>query len=208
MRTGAFGQGARDLHLDPFRTDPGDPMCHGLYGLRTAGLECEIEGVCKAHGAQHAQMVFFEPVERIADSGDDSFSKVALTVDIVIELIGNRIVKHSVDGKIAPQGIFPGGSEYHGFRMTAVARSGIAAEGGHLYRLFPIDDGNHTEGFADWKGFRKKRFDLLRPRVGGNVVVLGRAAHEPVADAATGIIGPVSFGLKRLNHLECECLLT
>ena len=59
------------------------------------------------------------------------------------------------------------------------------------------DDLHHAERPAGFDGARKEFDDLLGRRAGGDVEILGRAAEQPVADAAAGEQRGMAGGAQR-----------
>src|SRR5207247_8092833 len=102
---------------------------------------------------------------------------------------GERIVKHAVDGKVAPQSIFAGRREHHVVRSTAIRIAAIGAKGCNLnFQVFFVlawaEHFDHAETRAFCDSPAEESLDLVRNGVGGNVIVLGRQAEQLVAYAA------------------------
>ena len=79
--------------------------------------------------------------------------------------------------------------------MPTIEGANLFAEGGDFDHLFAIDDGDDAEGFTDGNGFWKEGFNLFGVGIGGDVIIVGRAAHELVAYTAASKEGNVAFFL-------------
>ena len=130
------------------------------------------------------------------DGADHPPGEVFLPADEVDHPALQRIEEQAVDGEVAPQGVFPRGTEGDVVGMPAVAISGVLAEGGHLDHagLLRPPHGDHAEGGADGQRLllAEEVADLLGPGAGGHVVILGRAMQKLIADAPAGPVGLIS----------------
>src|SRR5216683_3256248 len=87
----------------------------------------------KAHGAQHAQLVFVEATMRVADGADYFLLEIVEPTDEIEHIFGLGIEQQSVDGKVAALDVkLSFGRKLHLVRMAAVRVSPVAAIGGDL----------------------------------------------------------------------------
>ena len=129
-------------------------------------------------------MVLGKPFLRRADGADDFRAQILFAADPVVDFFRERIVKKPVDGEIAAERVGFRAGENDFLRPPAVAVFRLGAKGGDLELLLVLDDDHHPEFFPDWNGFLEKFFNLLRSRVGGNVVILRLASEQKIAHAA------------------------
>ena len=129
-------------------------------------------------------MVFGKAFLRRADGADDFRAQILFAADPVVDFFGNRIVKQSVDGEIAAQRIGLGAGENNFCRAAAIPVIRLGAKRGDLELLSAFDDNHHAEFSPDGDGAFEKFFDLFRPRVRGDVVILRLASEQKIAHAA------------------------
>ncbi len=87
--------------------------------------------------------------------------------------------------------------------MPTVDINTILPESRDLERLVADHDPQHTERLArQVSNAREKTLRVLRPRTGGDVVVLGLGAEQMIAHAAAGEVGDVTGGLELLNDID------
>lgn len=188
--------GARRVreHLLQFRAyalgaDLLDERCEFLDGAERPGLDFEAEPRRETHRAHKPQMVLQEARARLADGADGFRLDVRAPANEVQRLVRDRVVEKAVDGEVAPLGVLLRRRERDRRRMAAVDVRVVGAECGDLDLVAVLHDDDDSELRADLDGAREERRDLLRPRAGGHVVVVGRAAHNHVAHAAAGEVG-------------------
>ena len=70
--------------------------------------------------------------------------------------------------------------------MTAVKVSAVGAEGRDLILRAVLDHENNSELHSDWNGAREERLHLLGAGGRRDVEIMGRLAHQGVANAAPG----------------------
>ena len=127
-----------------------------------------------------------------------------------MELPRDGVEEHAVDGEVAALGVEFRGRKRDGLGPPAIDVDAIRAERGHLDRevlsivAARADHFDDAERGTDRNGTAEQVRDLLRPGVGGNVVVVGREAEEFVAHAAAGPQRPEPGLLQRANHLGRE----
>src|SRR5690348_9486280 len=81
-----------------------------LFGAR---LDCKAEAGREAHGPQQAQVIFLEALLGITDGANQARLDIVLSTDVVDDAILDRVKEETVDGEIAPAGIFLGVGEMH-----------------------------------------------------------------------------------------------
>jgi hypothetical protein len=119
-----------------------------------------------------------------ADGAEEFRAQILLAADPVVQLLRDGIKEEAVDGEVAAAGVGLGVAEGDLFRAAAILVVGFGAEGGDLEFMAGFKDDDDTEFAADGKGAAKEALDLGGQGGGGDVVVLGFAAQETVADAA------------------------
>src|SRR6185295_15875603 len=89
----------------------------------------------------------------IADGANDARAEVLLAADPIEHPIGDGVVEHAVDRKIAPLHVLFGSAKSDAVGMAAIAVAAVVAKGGHLHlpRAILADaarrqDHNHAEG--------------------------------------------------------------
>src|ERR1041385_8907353 len=91
------------------------------------------EASSKAHGTEHAQLVFCKALMGLADGANDAAIQVFAPTHIVQHLAGIGIEEKAVDGEIAALHVHARVfRELHFVRMAAVRISTVTAEGWHF----------------------------------------------------------------------------
>ena len=120
------------------------------------------------------------------------------------------VVEQGVYGKVAAEGVLPGGAELVlqekpvFFRVLGkFLRIGLAAEGRDFDHLVaPEPDVRQPEPAPDQETVAKQFLDLLWSSVGPDVEVLGVAVQQQVADAAADQVGFVAVAVQAIEDLE------
>lgn len=142
-------------------------------------------------------MVFFKAVFGDADGAEQAHAKVHLAVDVIDDLIGERVEEEAVDGEVAALGVEFGCGVGDAVRTAAVAVAAVAAEGGDFdMDVVPAHDDDAEVG-THGLGAGEEFHDLLGRGAGGDVEIFGFAAEEHVAHAAACQQGLVT-GLREL----------
>ena len=139
----AFGEDASEFSLNALGGDGVDVCCVGTDGGGCGGVDGEVETGREADGAQHAELVFGEAEDWVADGPDRPCGEVFASVDEVeqrglrvvlgIGVEGDGVEQHPVDGEVAPEDIVFGRSgEADCIRTAAVGVGAVVAEGGHF----------------------------------------------------------------------------
>ena len=101
-RAPSFRQDPNQLVANPLGRNAQNLSVQLLDGGQSGGLDFETEARRETHGPQHAQMVFFKALLRIADGADDAATQIGQAVDEVNHL-------RRVQGRRGIQGIQYGG---------------------------------------------------------------------------------------------------
>ncbi len=137
----AFREHPGEFVADALVADLGDVAGLLLDGGKGAWLDLEPQAGGETDRAEHAELVFGEAGDGVADGADDAGGEVGLTVDKVegggcsvgVLVIQERIEEHAVDGEVAAEHIFAGvGGEADRVGAAAVGVGAIVAEGGDL----------------------------------------------------------------------------
>ena len=146
-------------------------------------LNREAEPRREANRPHHPQVVFAEPEIRLADRPDDSPLEVAPPAHIIEEPMVRYVVKHPVDGEIAPVRVafFVGGTNRVG--MSPVAVGAVFAELRHLELPVVHPHAHHAELRSHRDGFLEEALDGFGRRVRGDVPVLRGGAEQGVPHA-------------------------
>jgi hypothetical protein len=153
----------------------------------------------KAEEPQDAQIVFDNPLPRIADETHAARGNVGKPADIVVNLAVGRH-RQRVDGKIAPLGVrFPVAAEHH----LGLAAEGfdVLAQRCHLERP-AVDDGRHR-AMLDAGRFclETRRFDtahhLWRHRRGRDVDLADRQLHQRIAHRTADDTGFLAVAIEQ-----------
>lgn len=165
-------------------------------------MVAKTQRVFKTDGSQDAQMVFQNALVRVANKANEFVAYVVAASHKIQHLLGERIVKKSVDSEVAAQRIVRGVGENHGVGTTPITGAGVAAESRHFKRVTVFVHVNDPEGFAHGVSVREKFFNLLRQSAGGNVVVFGLAVHQHVAHATARPVGLMAGVLKSAHNVD------
>jgi hypothetical protein len=114
-----------------------------------------------------------------------------------VDLAGEGVEEHTVDGEVAAEGVFTGRREDDLVGAAAVGVGAVGAEGGDLDAEVAgvgagAEDLDDAEADADGDGAAEEALDFVGAGGGGDVEVLGDEAEEFVADAAAGEEGFVA----------------
>ncbi len=205
------GQDQAQLGRDPLGADHLNLLGHLFDGLARGRIDLEAEHRGEPHGPQQPQLVFAEPGCRIADRSNNAAGQIVLPADEVDHLRSLGVVEQAVDREVAALGVVAGRAEGDGVGMSAVGILGIAAERGHLDLAGPLgpDDGHHAEGRAHGQGSppAEQLADLVGPGARRDVVILGIAAQQLIADATAGQIGLEARGPQLGHQLDGKVAL-
>ena len=165
----AFGEHPRELVADALAADLVNLTGKGVDRGSGPLFDREIEAGGKAHGAQHAELVLFEALLRIADGADDMRAEIGAAAYKVkhrgLEITGFFpdlwIEQQAIDRKIAPDDIFLRAfREAYRFGAATVGVGSIIAEGGNLGDDLPavdfVGDKNDAEVSSNSEGARKE----------------------------------------------------
>src|SRR5258708_7727930 len=132
-------------------------------------------------------MGLLEAVVRISDRADNSGAEIAHPADQIDQSVGDRIVKHPVDGEVAANRIFFDCTEAHRRGPASVGVFGVGTEGRDFDRLVAIEhNADHAELCADRDGAVEKFLHDFGTRVSGDVVVLRLDAEDSIAHTSAG----------------------
>ena len=179
---------APEFLADALRRDGGGgrgEFPHGREGRRVDG-PAEARG--EAHGPQHAQAVLGEALARLPHGSHDAPLDVLPAADEVEDLPRVGVLEQRVHGEVPAAGVLPRvAPEGDLVGAAAVGVGPLGAEGGDLdLRAGLRVDLHGPEALAEGDGAREEGRDLVRPRGGRHVVVLGLPPEEAVAHAAPG----------------------
>jgi hypothetical protein len=168
-------------------------MRSGLHGVPRLGIDRKIQTRREAHGAQQAQPILRQPGRRIADGSQHSRGQIRPAADVVDHLTSapgrQRVKKHPVDGEIAPGGVFLGVGEMNRLGAASVPVRAIRAKAGDLDRMTRLKHNDHAEMRPHRHVVGEELLDILRPGVGGHVVVFWGLPEQHVPHAAAGVVG-------------------
>lgn len=201
-------------HAAEFLEDTFDADAVNLGGLFLSGVQCfrvelEVEGSSEADGAEHAESIFVEAVQGVADGADGVLFQVGLPSDEIEDGLVEGVEEHAVDGEVTSPSIFFGGAESNRIGVSAVEILPIAAEGGDFDLSVSFGgsgDRNDAEGGPNGNGssFAEGANDIIRESISGDVVVFGFFAEELVADAASGPEGKEACVSELSDDVEGE----
>jgi hypothetical protein len=194
----------QEFLADALGADVEDLRGAGLERGEGFGFDLKIKLRGEAHGAQEAEIIFGETFGGRADGAKEFGAQIAFAADPVVQLLRDGVEEKAVDGEIAAGGVGLGVAEGDLFRMAAVLVIGLGAEGGDLEFAAGIEDDEDAELAADGNGAREKGLDLGGESGGGDVVVLGIAAEEAVADAAADPVRGVAGRLEAADDAGGE----
>jgi hypothetical protein len=187
----AVGQDTHEFIPHPFR---GNGLRHrGKLTDRggSGGLDFESKPGREADGSQHPKMVFFEPVQGVADGSDYGVRSIRLAAEVIEDLPCRRVEEQRVDSEVAAAGIANWVRFVtHLFGSTSVAIGVVAAKG----RNFNTMNEDNAEMRSNLLGLRIDVKNLGRKGVRGYVKVLWVQSQDEVSDTATNEIRAVPFG--------------
>ena len=183
-------RGEQDFHqlfADALGADLADVPRVFTHRPPSRSVEIEAERGREAHGAHHPQAVFADAVGGVTDGAEHARVEVSLAADVVDEPVGEGIEKEAVDREVAALGVLLRRGKADGGGVASVEVLAVVAKGRDLEFAAAVEDHDDAEVRADGDRAAEKRLHLLGARVGGDVVVVRRHAHEPVAHAAAGV---------------------
>lgn len=191
-----------ELLPDPLHRDGGEEIAC-VRSDRSEGLffDGKAEAGRIADRSHHPESVFKKAGIRIANCADDTPLEVFFATDIVEDLFGDRVVKHPVDGEVAPHGIFFGTRWVDPCGSTPIGVASVFPEGGDLKLVPCFYDDDDPKGDADRDGFGEELFDLSDGGIGGDVDVVAGVLHEQIAHIPARKVGDVARLLQGLHHL-------
>ena len=176
-------------------------------------VDVEAEPLREHHGAQHADRVLLEALDRVADGADDAGFEVLQAADVVDDRAVRGVVEERVDREVAAERVFLGGpvgvvalDEQVGLTVGGGVRligADVAPERGHLDRLGAELDVSQPKTAADDPAVTEAAFDLVRLRRGPDVEVLGPSSEEQVSHTAADQERGVAELLEPAHDLEC-----
>ncbi len=165
------------------------------------GFTCAIGGV-DAEEPEDAQIVFGDPLVRIADEAHAFCGDILKPTDVVVhDAFG--VNRQAVDGEVAPLRIsYPVAAER--YLRLAAKRLGILAQRGDLKRL-RIDNQRHGAVFDARRhaldAGRLGAADHLRRQGGGrDIDIAGRNLQERIADRAADHARFLAVAVQQLEH--------
>ena len=151
-------------------------------------VDLVVERGGETHCAQHAKPVFGEALRRIANRAHQFRGDIRAAADEIDHLLGNRIVKHSVDREIATFGVFLRRGKTHLTWMSAVHIRLIRAKGRNFELKIVLQYDNHAETRTYRVRTRENVLHLFRSRVSDDVIILrSQIAHHIAHTAAREI---------------------
>jgi hypothetical protein len=169
-------------------------------------LDREAEPRREAHGPEHAQVVFAEPLVGVADGADHAGPQVLAAADVVDDRVPRkfrqRVLEEAVDGEVAPPRVVLGVGELDLAGPPAVFVAPLEAEGGDLDLVAHQPHQRHAERLADELAAAEEPRHDFRGRVGGDVVIGGLASEQPVADAPAGEVRDVARVAQHAHDLR------
>ena len=190
---------AEDFHefvADPFGADDADLGGVRPHGLPRLLLDLKAQRRREPHRAQETQPVLAEPCVRVPDGPQPPRREVCLTANVVDDLPRHGVEEHPVDREVAPLGVALRRRETHVHRPPSVDVNPVRPEAGDLELVARLAHRDDAEVRADGERARKQRLHLLRPRVGGDVEVLGCDPAQGVAHAPAGEVRGVPGALQ------------
>ena len=189
----AFGQDTRYLVADPFPGNLRDSRGLLLDSPKSSLFDGKAEAGSKTHGARHPEAVLAKALSGISDGPDQPPAQVFPSADEINDLVRNRIVHHSVDGKITPQDILLHGRKADMAGPAAIQVRPVMAEGRDLKGIPVEDNQDDTELRPHRYGLGKNFLYRLRLRLSRNIVVLGSLPEEIIPHAAARQVGLVTL---------------
>lgn len=194
----------QEFLADAFGADGENLRGAGLERSEGFGFDLKIELRGEADGAEQAEIIFGKTFGGRADGAEEFRAQIAFAADPVVELLGDGVEEKAIDGEVAAGGVGLGVAEGDLFRVAAVLVIGLGAKGGDLKFAAGFEDDEDAELAADGNGARENGFDLGGQGRGGDVVVLGFAAEEAVADAAADPVRGVAGRLEAADDAGGE----
>src|SRR5207237_10307262 len=105
--------------------------------------------------AKNSRTVFLEASARIAYRPTQLCSNIRLSIDVVDNLTGNRIVKQPIYGEIAPQNILFRICEDHSGRTSAIDVRLVGTKRRNFERMAAVKHKNDSELRTDTSSPRK-----------------------------------------------------
>ena len=99
----AVGEDAGEFGEDAFGGDFADG--ERVDGGEGGGVDLEVEAGGEADGPEHAEVVFGEAGDGVADGTDEAGGEVGATVDEVEDFAGEGVEEETVDREVAPLGV-------------------------------------------------------------------------------------------------------
>jgi len=147
-------------------------------------------------------MIFSKSFRRRANRANHFRSQVRFSAHPILQLLANGIVEEAVDCEVAPPRVRHGIAERNLLRMPSVAVVGFRTECRNLKLQIAFDHDDHSKLAPNRNRFFKKSFDLLRQSRSYDVIVLGIASKQHVANATAHPKGGVSCRVKTLHNFD------
>ena len=132
-------------------------------------------------------MILLEAVVGISDRANNPGAQIAHPANQIDQPVGDRIVKHPIDGEIAANRVFLDRAEAHRRRPASVGIFRVGAEGRDFDRLVVIE---HHADYAELGADRDRAVEHFLhhfgTRVGRDVVILGLDAEDSIAYTSAG----------------------
>ncbi len=168
----------------------------GLNRLLGCGIDGEAEAAGEADGPDHPQPIFLDALVGIADSANEFFFEVGLSIDVVQDFMAKRVVEHPIDGEIAPFGIFFRSGEFHFGGPAPIGVVEILAECGDFILVAVYDHQDDSECNPDGNCMRKESLDRFRGSIRRDVDIVGGFVEEKIANPASCVIGDESGAMQ------------
>ena len=186
----ALAENAADLVANPLDRDLVDRGRLFVDRLERRGLDLEPEPRSEADSPQHPQLVFREPFVGIADRSNPAIRQIGVAFDIVQILLPDRVEENAVDREVAPANVLlrvP--RERHTLGAPPVAVVVVRTESRYLHvHAVPVNQ-YHAELRSNADSVREILQQVLRRRVGGDVVVLCGNAEQAITHAPARPVG-------------------
>lgn len=146
------------------------------------GFDGKVVASGVSDSAHHTNGIFLKAHSGIADDTDDPRIEIDETLDVIEDALGAQVVEQSVDGEIAAQSVFFGGTELVVFgagSVGAVSGRGETAEGADFDHIAIAEiNVRDQEAAADRAAVCKEPLDLRRRGVCGDIEVFGGASKQ------------------------------
>src|SRR5207253_919882 len=146
--------------------------------------------------AQHAQPVFCKALRGIANCAHQFCRDIGASAHKINHLFGDWIVKHPVNGEVAPPCVFLWRRKMHSRGMSPIDVSVIGTKGGHFELKTVLQHDDYAKMCADGVRAWEKLLHGFRCRAGSDIVVLWRHASNNVAYTATSEVRNVKGGAR------------